>query len=193
MDCYLILYLIELQALGLLTLSAILPVSTSNCQVSNGSTPRFEMNMILFFFSLYLVALAQGGHKPCVQAFGADQFDRTDPEERKARSSFFNWWYFTFCAGLVVMVSTLNYIQDNVGWGLGFGIPCIFMVISLVLFSLGTWTYRFSIQGNEKNPFLRIGWVFVLALRNWRTTPSTIASEEEARGILPHHGSLQFK
>lgn len=184
---------IELQALGLLTLSAVLPASNVDCQFANSSNSCSELQLILFFVSLYLVALAQGGHKPCVQAFGADQFDEEHPEELKARSSFFNWWYFTYAAGLLVSVSILNYIQDNVSWAFGFGIPCIVMVIALVVFSCGTWTYRFSIKGDEKSPFLRIGKVFIVALRNWRTTPSAIDTEEEARGTMPHQGSDQFR
>ncbi|XP_028800207.1 protein NRT1/ PTR FAMILY 5.10 isoform X2 [Neltuma alba] len=83
---------IYILALSLLTLSALLPFSNADCQFANSSSCS-ELQVILFFFSLYLVALAQGGHKPCVQAFGADQFDREHPEERKARSSFFNWWF----------------------------------------------------------------------------------------------------
>ncbi|KAJ1389208.1 Proton-dependent oligopeptide transporter family [Sesbania bispinosa] len=148
-----------------------------------------EGQLILFFFSLYLVAFAQGGHKPCVQAFGADQFDTNDPREREARSSFFNWWYFTFSAGLLVTISILNYVQDNMGWVLGFGFPCISMIIALVIFSLGTWTYRFSISREERNPFWRIGRVFIVSLKNWRTSPSAIASQEEDCGTLP---SQQF-
>ncbi|KAE9619726.1 hypothetical protein Lal_00038130 [Lupinus albus] len=179
--------LVYILGLSLLTLSAILPVTKSEGEVAG-----FEPQVILFFFSLYLVALAQGGHKPCVQAFGADQFDINHPEERKARSSFFNWWYFAFSAGLFVTLSTLNYVQDNMGWALGFGIPCVVMIISLAIFSLGTWTYRFSIRGDERGPFLRIGRVFIVAGKNWRTTHSTIASEEETRGTLPHQGSEQF-
>jgi len=165
-----------LQALSLLTLSATLP--------SDG-----DAQAILFFFSLYLVAFAQGGHKPCVQAFGADQFDINHPQERRSRSSFFNWWYFTFTAGLLVTISILNYVQDNVGWVLGFGIPCIAMIIALSLFSLGTWTYRFSIPGNQqRGPFSRIGSVFITALRNFRTT-----EEEEPHPSLPHQPSQQFR
>ncbi|XP_021807030.1 protein NRT1/ PTR FAMILY 5.10-like [Prunus avium] len=181
--------------LGLLTLSAVLPSLTgSDCQKINQSTScSSQFQVLFFFFSLYLVAVAQGGHKPCVQAFGADQFDSSDPEECKAKSSFFNWWYFSLCFGTTFTLILLIYIQDNLSWGLGFGIPCIAMVLALFIFLLGTRTYRCSIKGDEESPFVRIGRVFVAALRNWRTTPSAITSEEESRGTLPHESSEQFK
>lgn len=164
----------------------------STCHFAGTNTSCSEFQVILFFFSLYLAALAQSGHKPCVQAFGADQFDGKHPEEHKARSSFFNWLHFTYSACILVNVPILNYIQENVSWVLGFGIPCIAMVVALVLFSGGTWTYRFTIKGDGKNPFLKIGKVFIVALYNGRTTPSAIASEEEAHGNVPH-GSEQFR
>ncbi|KAF5726816.1 hypothetical protein HS088_TW22G00500 [Tripterygium wilfordii] len=183
---------IYILGLGLLTLSAVLPShSSSDCQ-STSCSP-YQLQVLLFFFSLYLVAVAQSGHKPCVQAFGADQFDGKDPEETKAKSSFFNWWYFGMCGGTVVTLVVLNYIQDNLNWALGFGIPCIAMVFALIVFLLGTKTYRYSIKGDQKNPFLRIGKVYVTAFRNWRTSPSAITTEHEALRVLPYHGSQQFK
>ncbi|CAL9024496.1 unnamed protein product [Prunus brigantina] len=187
--------LLYILGLGLLTLSAVLPSLTgSDCQKINQSTScSSQFQVLFFFFSLYLVAVAQGGHKPCVQAFGADQFDASDPEECKAKSSFFNWWYFSLCFGTTFTLILLTYIQDNLSWGLGFGIPCIAMVLALFIFLLGTRTYRYSIKGDEESPFVRIGRVFVAALRNWRTTPSAITSEEESRGTLPHESSEQFK
>ncbi|KAM7253393.1 hypothetical protein ACFE04_026011 [Oxalis oulophora] len=181
--------------LGLLTLSALLPSPTSiDCQNTDKSiscSPKLQVT--LFFFSLYLVAFAQGGHKPCVQAFGADQFDDQDPEESKAKSSFFNWWYFCLCGGTLISLWILNFIQDNFSWGLGFGIPCAIMVIALLIFLLGTKTYRFSSRGDVENPFVRIGRVFVAAVKNWRTSSKAIAIEEEARGTLPDKISEQFK
>ncbi|XP_050375886.1 protein NRT1/ PTR FAMILY 5.10-like isoform X2 [Argentina anserina] len=171
--------LLYISGLGLLTVSAVLP--SSQLQVS------------LFFFSLYLVAIGQGGHKPCVQAFGADQFDRHDPEESQAKSSFFNWWYFGICAGPLLTLTVLDYIQDNLSWGLGFGLPCIVMVLALLIFLGGTRTYRYSIKSDEESPFVRIGKVFTTALRNRRTSPLAIASEEDSRGMLPHRSSEQFK
>jgi len=187
--------LYELQGLGLLTLSALLPsLSNSECEVDNElkscSPPRWQV--ILFFISLYLVAFGLGGHKPCVQAFGADQFDEQHPKEHKDRSSFFNWWYFTMCAGCLATISILNYIQDNLSWVLGFGIPCIVMIVALFVFLLGTMTYRFTIQQRDKRAFRRIGSVFVAAMRNRRTTSST-AVKAERDGILPHQSSEQFE
>ncbi|KAG8378475.1 hypothetical protein BUALT_Bualt08G0141000 [Buddleja alternifolia] len=182
--------------LGFLSLSAVIySFNSSDCQNAahsiSCSPPWFQV--ILFFFSLYVVALAQGGHKPCVQAFGADQFDEQDPEECKAKSSFFNWWYFSFCAGVLVALFVLNYIQENMSWGLGFGIPCIVMCLALVVFLLGSFTYRFRIQSDERNPFLRIGQVFVKAAKNWQTTSSDISIEAETQGILPYEGFQQYK
>ncbi|KAL2497387.1 Protein NRT1/PTR FAMILY 5.10 [Abeliophyllum distichum] len=183
-------------ALGFLSLTAALySFKSSDCQIPANNTacspPQFQI--IFFFFSLYLFALAQGGHKPCVQAFGANQFDEQDPKECKDKSSFFNWWCFSMNSGIIVALFVLNYIQDNVSWVLGFGIPCIVMCLALIIFLLGTMTYRFRIQSDERNPFVRLGQVFLNAARNWRTTWAAISNEEEAQGIRPYQGSQQFK
>ena len=45
-------------------------------------------NLILYG-SLYIVALGTGGIKPNVSAFGADQFDESDPQ---VRGSFLPFW-----------------------------------------------------------------------------------------------------
>ncbi|KAG5520378.1 hypothetical protein RHGRI_033077 [Rhododendron griersonianum] len=174
--------LLYILGLGLLTLSAVLP-----------SISSLWFQEILFFFSLYLVAVALGGHKPCVLAFGADQFDGQDSEESKSKSSFFNWWALGVISGPTVALLFLNYIQDNLSWGLGFGIPCISMVIALVVFLIGTRTYRYTIKSQEKNPFFRIGKVFAKAARNWQASSSVILVEMEAQGTLPDENSQQFR
>ncbi|XP_022850260.1 protein NRT1/ PTR FAMILY 5.10-like isoform X1 [Olea europaea var. sylvestris] len=184
-------------ALGFLSLSAVLySIKSSDCHFAANnmaacSPPQFQI--IFFFFSLYLFALAQGGHKPCLQAFGADQFDEQDPKECNDKSSFFNWWFFSMNLGIIVSLFVLNYIQDNLSWALGFGIPCIIMCLALIIFLLGTMTYRFRIHSDERNPFVRIGQVFLNAARNWRSIPGAISKEEEPQGILPYQGSQQFK
>ncbi|KAF5817385.1 putative proton-dependent oligopeptide transporter family, MFS transporter superfamily [Helianthus annuus] len=183
--------LLYILALALLAFSTSI---TSDCTNSiDGSSCSPQLQVVIFFIALYLVAFAQCGHKPCVEAFGADQFDADDPEELKSKSSFFNWWYFGLCAGATVGIFVLSYIQDNLSWGLGFGIPCVMMGFALIMFLFGTVTYRFGEKTQEKNAFARISHVFLTAARNRRVTSLEICAEEEASGIMHHQDSQQFR
>ncbi|KAG0489720.1 hypothetical protein HPP92_006583 [Vanilla planifolia] len=159
--------LLYILGLCLLTLSSSLPsLRPPKCSmndVKDCSPSQFQVGF--FYFAIYLVAVAQGGHKPCTQAFGADQFDEKDPEESVSKSSFFNWWYCGLCFGTCVTLILLSYVQDYVSWTLGFGIPFTIMVLSLVVFLLGTKMYRFyQLQG--ESPFVRIGKTFAALVRN---------------------------
>ncbi|XP_042475497.1 protein NRT1/ PTR FAMILY 5.10-like [Macadamia integrifolia] len=188
--------LLYVLGLGLLTLSTMIPTfSPPNCHNNINMTschpPQYQI--IFFFSSLYLVALAQGGHKPCVQAFGADQFDGQHPEECKSKSSFFNWWYFGMCGGIVFSNLILIYIQDNLNWSLGFGIPCVCMIVALVVFLFGTNIYRYSFNDDNDNPFRGIVQVFVAAVRNRLATPPPATVDEEGGGTLPLQGANQFR
>ncbi|KAH9758080.1 protein NRT1/ PTR FAMILY 5.10 [Citrus sinensis] len=143
-----------------------------------------------FVADSFLGLLAQGGQRPCVQAVGADQFDEKHPEECKLKSPFFNWWYFGMCTSSIFTHFIISSVQENLYWGLGFGIPCISMAIAPIVFLLGTKSYRYTMKGNGMNPFLRIGKVFVAAIRNFRAAaPSAMALEQEAGTIY----SDQFK
>lgn len=166
--------------LSLLSFSALLP-------------QKSQLQLLFFFVSLYLIGIGQGGHKPCVQAFGADQFDALDPREAKSKSSFFNWWFFGVCAGTFVAILVVTYTEENLSWSLGFGIPCIMMLIASFLFLFGTKTYRYSIKTYDKTPFLRIGRVFVSAIRNWRASSTVIFDEEEDSRDLSLQNAGQFK
>lgn len=187
--------LIYILGLGLLTLAATLTSDSvhdfQNIKDAMLSAPS-QFQVTLFFFSIYLVAFGQGGHKPCALAFGADQFDGQNPKESKAKSSFFNWWYFYSSVGVNLTLVVMVYIQDNLSWALGFGIPCIVMTTTLLILLLGSRTYRYSVNGNEKNPFMRIGRVIHRAIRNRHTTsPSAMPGEEDA--CQWHQSHEQFK
>lgn len=138
---------IELQGLGMLTLTAVAPYLRPLCGGNGdpGACRPTQFQSSFFFLSIYLVALAQGAHKPCVQAFGADQFDENDPDECRSRSSFFNWWYFGMHGGLIFTFVFMNYVQQEISWGLGFGLSCASMALGLALFLIGTPNYRHSV------------------------------------------------
>ncbi|XP_077245751.1 protein NRT1/ PTR FAMILY 5.4-like [Tasmannia lanceolata] len=164
-----------LYLLGLVTLSL-----SATMEVS------FWLCKILFFISLYLVAVGEGGHKPCVLAFGADQFDTESVQQREAKNSFFNWWYFWICSGAGTGLLIVSYVQDNVGWVTGFAIPTIPMAFAFAIFIFGRESYRR--QASSGSPFIGVAQVLVAAARKWRL-PSTKDTEE---GGLPGRTD-QFK
>jgi peptide/histidine transporter 3/4 len=55
------------------------------------------------------------------------------------------------------------WVQDNLGWGLGFGIPALFMGLSVGSFLLGTSLYRF--QKPRGSPITRICQVVLASVR----------------------------
>ncbi|XP_074309064.1 protein NRT1/ PTR FAMILY 8.3-like [Silene latifolia] len=138
----------------ILILSASLPALKPAECVDSSCPPTSRGLYALFFAGLYLMALGTGGIKPCASPFGADQFDDTDPIERVKKGSFFNWLFFSISIGSLLASTLIVWIQENVGWSIGFMIPALFMGIAVVSFLSGTRLYRFQKPGGS--PFTRI-------------------------------------
>ncbi|KAK7399862.1 hypothetical protein VNO78_11056 [Psophocarpus tetragonolobus] len=149
--------------MGTLTLSASVPALKPAECLGTVCPPATPAQYAVFFFGLYLIALGTGGIKPCVSSFGADQFDDTDPQERIKKGSFFNWFYFSINIGALVSSTFIVWVQENAGWGLGFGIPAIFMGLAIGSFFLGTPLYRFQKPGGS--PITRMCQVVVASVR----------------------------
>ncbi|XP_048545559.1 protein NRT1/ PTR FAMILY 8.3-like [Triticum urartu] len=120
------------------------------------------------YLGLYLVALGTGGIKPCAAALGADQFDGADPMERVAKGSFFNWYYFSINIGSLLAATLLVWVQDNIGWTVGFGIPTVLIGFGLAVFVAGGRIYRYKPLGRGGSPLARVFQVVVAATRNCR-------------------------
>lgn len=145
----------------LLTLSASVHGLVPHCD-NTGCHPT-ETQTAVTFIALYMIALGTGGIKPCVSAFGADQFDDSVEKEKKKKSSFFNWFYLSINIGALIASSVLVWIQMNVGWSWGFGIPVVAMAIAVVCFFFGSALYRFQKPGGS--PLTRIAQVLVASIR----------------------------
>ena len=146
----------------LLTISAVLPQfkpppCTGNCREASW------WQLVILYISLLLTALGAGGIRPCVVAFGADQFDESNPKNKTKTWNFFNWYYFCMGFSMLLAVTVVVYIQDNVGWGLGLGIPTAAMAISVVSFIAGYPMYRRLEPSGS--PFTRLVQVMVAAYR----------------------------
>lgn len=139
------------------------------------STVPLQARHTVFFAALYILTVGEGGHKPCVQTFAADQFDENVPDEKAAKSSFFNWWYVGIVSGATAAVLVVIYVEDYVGWSVGFGMLAVAVAAALVVFLAGSRGYRR--QAPVGSPFTRVAQVVVAAVRKRRL------SEREGRGI----------
>ena len=129
----------------LLTLAVSLKSFKPTCR--NGVCNKATDSQIAFFYlALYTIAIGAGGTKPNISTFGADQFDDFDPREKELKVSFFNWWMFSSFLGALFATMGLVYIQENLGWGLGYGIPTVGLILSLFIFYLGTPVYRHKVR-----------------------------------------------
>lgn len=161
---------IYLSGMFLLTLAVSLPalrpptcghgVKDIDC---NKRATSFQVG--IFYCALYIIAIGTGGTKPNISTMGADQFDEFEPKERAQKLSFFNWWMFSIFFGTLFSNTFLVYIQDNVGWTLGYSLPTLGLGLSIVVFLLGTPRYRHKRPSGS--PFARMTRVIVAALRKW--------------------------
>ncbi|KAL8119407.1 protein NRT1/ PTR FAMILY 7.3-like [Apium graveolens] len=134
--------------------------------------PHSKLAISLFYLSIYLIALGNGGYQPNIATFGADQFDKDHPKEGNSKVAFFSYFYLALNLGSLFSNTILGYFQDKGMWGLGFWASAGSAVVALALFLVGTPKYRhFAPQGN---PISRFSQVLVAATRNWtvKTPPN---------------------
>ncbi|GMJ01994.1 ARABIDOPSIS THALIANA PEPTIDE TRANSPORTER 3, NRT1/ PTR family 5.2, peptide transporter 3 [Hibiscus trionum] len=161
--------IIYFSGMVLLTLSVSVPgLKPPPCHQANVEDCKkaSTLQLAVFFGGLYIIAVATGGTKPNISTIGADQFDDFHPKEKAQKLSFFNWWMFSIFFGTLFANTALVYIQDNVGWTLGYGLPTVGLVISVLIFAAGTPFYRHQVPSGS--PFTRMASVIVAAGRKWR-------------------------
>jgi len=112
--------------------------------------PPVEFSLI----GLALIAVGTGGIKPCVAAFGGDQFQL--PQQERQLQSFFSVFYFSINAGALISTFLTPILRQDVHcfgettcYSLAFGIPAILMFVATLIIILGKPLYRINPpQGN---------------------------------------------
>lgn len=103
------------------------------------------LHTILSLVGLSLIALGTGGIKPCVAAFGGDQFEE---EHAEARTRYFSVFYLAINAGSLISTFITPMLRGDVKcfgqdcYALAFGVPGLLMVLALVVFAMGSKMYR---------------------------------------------------
>jgi solute carrier family 15 (oligopeptide transporter), member 1 len=106
--------------------------------------PLFHREVTII--GLVLIAIGTGGIKPCVSAFGGDQFKI--PEQAKQLATFFSLFYFAINAGSLISTYLTPVLRQDVHcfgqhdcFSLAFGVPGVLMVVSIFIFMFGRLFY----------------------------------------------------
>ncbi|XP_038615065.1 solute carrier family 15 member 1 isoform X2 [Tachyglossus aculeatus] len=120
----------------------------------DGKPNILSLHVALSMIGLALIALGTGGIKPCVSAFGGDQFEES---QEKQRNRFFSIFYLAINAGslLSTIITPMLRVQEcgihskQSCYPLAFGVPAALMAVALVVFILGSGMYKkVQPQGN---------------------------------------------
>ncbi|KAI3945134.1 hypothetical protein MKW92_039541 [Papaver armeniacum] len=120
--------------------------------------------------------------RPCSIAFGADQLPKKDDPAKNEEilQTYFNFYYATIGISTLIALTVIVYIQDHMGWKVGFAVPAMLMFLSALFFFLGN-SFYIKVKAST-SLFTGFAKVFVAAWRNRRLylalAPQTINSDE---------------
>ncbi|TYH96684.1 hypothetical protein ES332_A12G194800v1 [Gossypium tomentosum] len=125
--------------------------------------------LAFLLMGLGLMIVGAGGVRPCNLAFGVDQFNPKTEAGKRGIDSFFNWYFFTFTFAQMVSLTLIVYIQSNVSWAIGLGIPATLMFIACVVYFVGSKIYvKVKATGS---PMTSVAQVIVVAIKKRKLKP----------------------
>ncbi|XP_049520580.1 peptide transporter family 1-like isoform X2 [Dermacentor silvarum] len=116
-----------------------------NITLAVSAVPALVGHTWIPMIGLAVIAFGTGGIKPCVSAFGGDQFM---PGQERQLEQFFSLFYLSINAGslLSTFITPILRVQRCLGqmfcFPLAFGVPAALMVLALVFFMVGKPLYR---------------------------------------------------
>lgn len=129
----------------MLTFSAsVESLQPPQCDLQSDCTPATTGQNAFLFIALAFIAVGTGGIKPCVSAFGADQFDESDEKEAGGKSAFFNWFFFAISMGFTFRNSS-SILHTRQG-RMDVGIRSTHISHYVVNSDLGVWVFLLSIS-----------------------------------------------
>ncbi|XP_016980162.1 peptide transporter family 1 [Drosophila rhopaloa] len=140
--------------------------------VSFGAVPLTGMpTKAVTVVGLLLIAIGTGGIKPCVSAFGGDQFSL--PAQSLQLAKFFSLFYFAINAGSLISTTFTPILRADVHcfgdqdcFSLAFGVPAVLMIISVLIFMAGKRLYR--CQPPAGNMIFGVSRCIADAFKGWR-------------------------
>ncbi|KAE8680701.1 Protein NRT1/ PTR FAMILY 2.7 [Hibiscus syriacus] len=145
------------------TLSHLRPHCETDSSLCNGPS---KLHLAVLYSGITLASIGLGVVRFILATLGANQFDNPQDQGR-----FFNWFFFTFYAACVVSSIGIVYVEDNISWGLGFGICAAFNFLGFIIFLLGNRFYRHDKP--RGSPYTSLARVIVAAIRKRKVLVSS--------------------
>ncbi|KAF5306063.1 hypothetical protein FQA39_LY09041 [Lamprigera yunnana] len=131
-----------------------------NFVLAIAATPTIDLpRRGISILGLVLIAIGTGGIKPCVAAFGGDQFIL--PQQELQLATFFSLFYFSINSGSLISTFITPIIREDVKclgedncYTLAFAIPGALMVVSIIVFAVGKPLYK--IKKPEGNVLVKV-------------------------------------
>ncbi|XP_061367390.1 protein NRT1/ PTR FAMILY 1.2-like [Gastrolobium bilobum] len=165
----------------LLWLTTMIPTSRPICNqlTNNGCSSPTTMQIWILHSSFALMSIGAGGIRSSSLAFGVDQLSKRD-KDAGIKESYFSWYYAAVTVSSLLGLSVVVYIQDNMGWTVGFGVPVILMFIATLSFFLASPFY--VMLEAKRNLLSGLAQVIVASYRNRLLQ----LSHEDGTGIYHH-------
>ncbi|XP_015970642.1 protein NRT1/ PTR FAMILY 3.1 isoform X1 [Arachis duranensis] len=122
--------------LGLIIITISASMHSPACHEATSSQLR------PLYLSLLLIAFGSGCIRPCVVPFLGDQFDMTKKGVASRKWNLFNLYTFSMGLAPLTALTVVVYVQENMGWSWGLGIPTIARLIAIFAFVMGSSFYR---------------------------------------------------
>lgn len=149
----------------------------------NHCIPASSKGTMMFYLSIYMVALGYGGHQPTLATLGVDQFDESDKKykDKGAKGAFFAYFYAALNIGSLFSNTILVYYEDIGHWTTGFWVSMGSAVVALLSFLCGSFHYRYVKASG--NPIPRVAQVFVAACRKCKVQVDNEKQLFEVEGL----------
>ncbi|KAL5722549.1 hypothetical protein ACHQM5_006058 [Ranunculus cassubicifolius] len=147
----------------LMLTAAITKLHPPHCEASEHCVGPTTWQIAILLSGFAFLVVGAGGIRPCNLAFGADQFNPETESGKRGINSFFNWYYFTYTFAMMVSVTLIVYVQSNINWAIGLGIPTFLMFLSCAFFFVGSRMYVKVLP--EGSPLTGVIQVFVAAAK----------------------------
>ncbi|RLN42032.1 hypothetical protein C2845_PM01G34580, partial [Panicum miliaceum] len=123
------------------------------------------LQLFVLLTSLVFLSIGASGVRPCSLPFGVDQFTHwSGTRKDRALKVLFSWYYVSMGGSAIISITLIVYLQDKLGWKIGFAISVAIMALATFL-NIVTSPLYIKVKP-QKSTWLSLVQVIFVAIRN---------------------------